>query len=102
MQYPAAASTAFIEQIGQIEEALDGVVDHGDDDELFIASYLQGHFAVIARQQEMESDATLSSLDDAMQGSLQAAFDNKELDDGDQQKVLALWQRLLHQSQSAN
>ncbi len=102
MQYPAAASTAFIEQIGQIEEALDGVVDHGDDDELFIASYLQGHFAVIARQQEMESDATLSSLDDAMQGSLQAAFDNKELDDGDQEKVLALWQRLLHQSQSAN
>jgi len=102
MQYPAAASTVFIEQIGQIEEALDGVVDHGDDDELFIASYLQGHFAVIARQQEMESDATLSSLDDAMQGSLQAAFDNKELDDGDQEKVLALWQRLLHQSQSAN
>ena len=102
MQYPAAASTAFIEQIGQIEEALDGVVDHGDDDELFIASYLQGHFAVIARQQEMESDATLSSLDDAMQGSLQAAFDNKEVDDGDQEKVLALWQRLLHQSQSAN
>lgn len=53
MHYPAAASTAFIDYIGQIESALDSVVDHGSDEELFIASYLQGHFAVIARQQEM-------------------------------------------------
>ncbi len=102
MQYPAAASTAFIEQIGQIEDALDGVVDYGDDDELFIASYLQGHFAVIARQQEMESDATLTTLNDAILGSLNAAFENKELDDSDQQKVMSLWQRLLEQAQSAS
>lgn len=101
MQYPAAASTAFIDQIGHIEEALDGVVDQGDDDDLFIASYLQGHFAVIARQQEMESGATLTTLNDAMQGSLQAAFENKELEEADQHKVSTLWQRLLTQASPA-
>ncbi|MEQ5808376.1 YfcL family protein [Alteromonas sp. NFXS44] len=95
MEFPAAAPTEFIGQSGHIEDALDGVVDHGSDDELFIASYLQGHFAVIARQQEMQPDASLATLDEAMQGSLQAAFDNKELEDEDQRLVMALWQRLL-------
>lgn len=95
MHYPAAAPTEFIDAVGIIEDALDGVVDHGSDDELFIASYLQGHFAVIARQQEMTPDATLDTLDEAITGSLQAAFDNKELETDDQQRVFVLWQRLL-------
>ncbi len=99
---PAAAPESVVKAIADIDASLDDVVNHGSDDELFIASYLQGHFAVIARQQEMESGATLTTLNDAILGSLNAAFENKELDDGDQQKVLSLWQRLLEQAQPAS
>ncbi|MBU3023312.1 YfcL family protein [Aestuariibacter sp. A3R04] len=95
MHYPAAATSAFIHSIGKIEAALDSVVDQGSDDELFIASYLQGHFAVVARQLEMDPDASIASLDEAMRGSLTSAFDNQELDEADQQSVILLWQHLL-------
>ncbi|MBU2979752.1 YfcL family protein [Alteromonas sp. C1M14] len=95
MHYPGAASTAFIDNLGKIEAQLDGVVDHGSDDDLFIASYLQGHFAVIARQQEMSKDASIRTLDEAVTASLNAAFDNYELEPDDQKKVFGLWQQLL-------
>ncbi|MEG3766839.1 YfcL family protein [Alteromonas sp. 14N.309.X.WAT.G.H12] len=95
MHYPAAAPTEFIENVAKIEAQLDSVVDHGSDDDLFIASYLQGHFAVLARQQEMTEGASLTTLNEAMMGSLEAAFANYELEQADQKKVLALWQQLL-------
>ena len=47
---PAAAPESVVNAIADIEASLDDVVNHGSDDELFIASYLQGHFAVEARQ----------------------------------------------------
>ena len=54
---PAAAPESVVNAIADIEASLDDVVNHGSDDELFIASYLQGHFAVEARQIEMQEDA---------------------------------------------
>ncbi len=95
---PAAAPETFLNTINQIEDALDNVVDHGSDDELFTASYLQGHFAVIARQLEMEADATVERLDEEMHTSLGQAFANKELEGDDQDAVAALWARLLKQA----
>lgn len=92
---PASAPQQVVNQIAAIEAALDDVVNHGSDDELFTASYLQGHFAVVARQLEMETSATIASLNQNMQISLEAAFDNNELEKEDADLVSALWARLL-------
>ncbi|GGF53696.1 YfcL family protein [Alteromonas lipolytica] len=95
MQQQVKASPAFVQAVESIDTALDGVVDHGSDDELFIASYLQGHFAVEARKLELDDTASVASLDEALRQSLQDAFTNNELEPADQQAVFALWQKLL-------
>lgn len=97
MQPPALAPEVFVEQVLAIDAALDDVVNHGSDDDLFIASYLQGHYAVIARKLEMSADACLDLLDHDMTMSLQDAFDNKEVDETDADKIQLLWARLLDQ-----
>lgn len=91
---PAAAPQDVVEKIAKIEAALDDVVNHGDDDELFIASYLQGHFAVESRQLEMQENATMQQLNDNMTESLNRAFANNELEQTDAKLVSALWARL--------
>ena len=84
----------FMQLVENLEAELDNVVNIGTDDELFIASYLQGHLAVIAKPMEVQIDATLEKLDSAMQTSLHAAFSNNELEVADQEKVLQLWAKL--------
>jgi hypothetical protein len=93
---PAAAPQDVVNAIAKIEAALDDVVNHGSDDELFIASYLQGHFAVEARQLEMHADASLALLDEKMINSLNNAFNNKELEGDDAAQVKQLWSRLFN------
>ncbi|RPJ65161.1 YfcL family protein [Alteromonas sediminis] len=90
---------AFEAHVLAIEADLDGVVDTGTDDDLFIASYLQGHVAVVAKPMEVQPDANLIKLDQAIMRSLEEAFDNNELDVVDQEKVIALWQSLLSKRQ---
>jgi len=92
---PAAASEEVVTAIAKIEASLDDVVNHGSDDELFIASYLQGHFAVEARQMEMQEDATVDKLNQKMLESLDNAFANNELESEDALQVKALWARLV-------
>lgn len=99
MQPSPLAEQAFINAVMHIENQLDNVVDHGSDDELFIASYLQGHFAVISRPLEMEQNATVALLDETVKESLQQAFNNNELEPDDQKKVTALWQKLITSAQ---
>ncbi|GGW95071.1 YfcL family protein [Alteromonas halophila] len=89
-----AAPQSLIDEITKIEAQLDDVVNHGSDDDLFIASYLQGHFMVVARPLEVETDASVEDLDEGMRKSFTTAFRNRELEEADQDKVLALWQRL--------
>lgn len=84
--------TLFIQKT---EDYLDQVVGHGNDQELFIASYLQGHFAVVAGQSQVRQMTQIRQLNELMSSSLDAAFDNNELADDDQQQVLNLWQVLL-------
>lgn len=86
----------FIEQVIAIEQQLDSVVEHGSDDELFIASYLQGHLALIAKPMEIMPAPSIAILDNAVKDSLLQAFDNAELEVADQQKVYALWHKLLN------
>ncbi|AEA98548.1 MULTISPECIES: YfcL family protein [Alteromonas] len=92
---PAAAPQGVVKAIAEIEASLDDVVNHGSDDELFIASYLQGHFAVEARQLEMREDASLELLNEKMLSSLESAFKNNELESEDAKQVKALWARLV-------
>ena len=92
---PAAAPQGVVKAIAEFEASLDDVVNHGSDDELFIASYLQGHFAVEARQLEMREDASLELLNEKMLSSLESAFKNNELESEDAKQVKALWARLV-------
>jgi hypothetical protein len=84
--------TSFIHKT---ECYLDQVVQHGNDQELFIASYLQGHFAVQAGQSQVQKMTQVKQLAELMDTSLTAAFSHNELIADDQQQVLGLWQILL-------
>ncbi|WP_339724610.1 YfcL family protein [uncultured Paraglaciecola sp.] len=84
--------TLFIQKT---ENYLDQVVENGNDQELFIASYLQGHFAVAAGQSQVRNMTQITQLNELMETSLDTAFDNNELAADDQQQVLNLWQVLL-------
>ncbi len=86
--------SGFEQKVNVIEQKLDGVVDSGSDDDLFYASYLQGHFSVVASQLLPTRDPALSDLHVQMQTSLDKAFANNELEENDQEQVNALWQRL--------
>jgi DNA-binding phage protein len=81
--------------IARVEQFLDQVVNTGSDQELFIASYLQGHFAVMAGQSQVQNMQSVAQLDGLMQQSLTRAFDSQELDPEDQKQVKALWQSFL-------
>jgi hypothetical protein len=83
--------TSFLQKT---ESYLDQVVEHGNDQELFIASYLQGHFAVEAGQSQVQQMTQIKQLAELMDTSLTSAFSNNELAIDDQQQVLSLWQTL--------
>ncbi len=76
------------------ESYLDQVVEHGNDQQLFIASYLQGHFAVEAGQSQVQQMTQIKQLAELMDTSLTSAFSNQELSTDDQQQVFSLWQTL--------
>jgi len=85
----------LISFIQKTENYLDKVVEHGTDQELFIASYLQGHFAVAAGQSQVKQMTQIQQLNELMNTSLAAAFDNNELATEDQKQVQSLWQLLV-------
>jgi len=85
----------FEQFIQKAESAFAQVVDQGSDQELFIASYLQGHFDLVLSQAEQQQQINLLGLDKLMQQSLSQAFANKELEADDQQRVLSFWQHIL-------
>lgn len=88
---PKNELTSFIQKT---ERYLDQVVEHGDDQALFIASYLQGHFAVEAGQSQVQGMTQVEQLSQLMDISLNNAFNNNELMDGDKEQVLNLWEAL--------
>ncbi|QYK02706.1 YfcL family protein [Shewanella psychrotolerans] len=61
----------------QYEQALDEwiatKVAQGDDDQLFASGYLQGHFAVVLSQLEVEDEQGCEALADRMQLCLATA-----------------------------
>lgn len=85
---------AFNQFVDATENAFDQAVVTGSDHDLFISSYLSGHFSLVVAKALTQADYCLVSLDSAMQKSLSDAFANNELDPADQQQVFALWQQL--------
>ncbi|MDF2178043.1 YfcL family protein [Aliiglaciecola sp. CAU 1673] len=85
---------AFVEAV---EQAFDQAVEEGSDQQLFISSYLSGHFSLVVANALNAKEHCLQSLNDKMQSSLAMAFANKELEGGDQDQVRALWAQLFHQ-----
>ncbi|MCF2948574.1 YfcL family protein [Paraglaciecola aquimarina] len=81
--------------IDSVEQYLDKVVENGSDQQLFIASYLQGHFAVMAGQSQVQNMTKINQLDELMTNSLKQAFSNSELESEDQKQVWDLWQGFL-------
>lgn len=76
----------------------DQVVEDGTDQELFVASYLNGHFSLAVSQAIKMAAPDLVVLDQIMQESLKNAFDNQELSEQDQLQTLALWRQLYRQA----
>lgn len=93
---PAVKQT-FFDFVDRVQSELDKVVQQGSEQELFIASYLTGHFSLLHRDAQYNDDYSMQAVDDYMISSLNVAFANKELAEAEQQQVLDLWQQLFHQ-----
>lgn len=85
---------SFERFVTQTEQALDAVVDTGSDQQLFIASYLHGHFSLVSAQLVTAGCFDLDELDLTLNSSLQRAFADNELEEADQHEVVALWSQL--------
>ena len=84
----------FIAYIEEIEQHFHQTVAEGSEQELFVSSYLNGHFDLMVSRALNLGIHSTEALDKAVRESLQQAFDNKELEPEDQQQVIRLWQRL--------
>ncbi|GAA0366007.1 hypothetical protein GCM10009092_32940 [Bowmanella denitrificans] len=85
----------FNQFVDEVEAAFDQAVMDGSDHELFISSYLSGHFSLMVARALNSAEYCLEKLDSAMQQSLTQAFANRELESADQAQVQALWQKML-------
>ncbi|GIU29573.1 YfcL family protein [Shewanella colwelliana] len=83
----------MLEQYEQaLEEWIGAIVEQGDDDQLFASGYLQGHFAVVLSQLEVETEQGQQALESKMAACLDTA--KTELEPADFQLVLAAWHEL--------
>ncbi|GGD67327.1 YfcL family protein [Lacimicrobium alkaliphilum] len=84
----------FVQHIEEIEQHFHQTIAQGSEQELFISSYLNGHFDLMVSRALNMGIYNTEALDQAIRQSLQKAFDNSELEPDDQQQVITLWQRL--------
>lgn len=84
----------FIEQTDKMQAHLDSFIANGSDQELFIASYLHGHFDVavasIEKLIEQGHDQPISRLQSTLETQLAQAFENNELSVEDAEQVTQL------------
>jgi hypothetical protein len=88
----------FIEKSDKMQVHLDSFIADGSDHELFIASYLHGHFDVavanVEKLIERGEDNPISTLQATLDAQLQKAFENNELSSEDAGQVTALFNSL--------
>ncbi len=82
----------FQAAIDGLQAYLDTLVEEGNDQELFIAGYLNGHFSLAAGYCLSNNLFNLESLKQQVRSSLEAAFANNELELPDQHQVWQFWQ----------
>lgn len=85
----------FEQFVEYAESTLDAMVENGSDQELFVASYLHGHFSLVVSQVEQANTLLITALDQAMQTSLNTAFGQNELEEQDQSQVRVMWQKIV-------
>lgn len=91
---PANSKDDFERFVAQTECYLDDVVIEGSDQELFIASYLSGHFSLVVSRVELQKNWDINHLNQIMLESLSSVFAQNELLEEDQKQVLVLWKKL--------
>ncbi|MFQ3206904.1 MAG: hypothetical protein ACI9IT_001049 [Glaciecola sp.] len=88
----------FIEKTDKMQAHLDSFIADGTDEELFIASYLHGHFDVavanVEKLIELGEANPISTLQATLDEQLQKAFENNELSSDDAEQVTALFHSL--------
>lgn len=80
--------------VSEVLAYFDTVVEQGSDQQLFIASYLQGHFSLVISQVLASPDSNMLQIDTTMRANLKHAFSQGELSQQDQLQTLNLWGRL--------
>jgi hypothetical protein len=84
----------FEKAVDRCQELFDTFVDQGTDEELFISSYLSGHFDLIVGQAFIKKNYAFFDLDRSIINSLEAGFETDNLTADEQEKALQLWHRL--------
>ena len=87
--------SVFEHQIESMEQKLHDAVNLEDDHELFINSYLHGQFDLVVSRVLASASPGLAALDEQRKTSLHAAFEDRELEPSDQDRVWTLWQQLV-------
>tara|TARA_R110001592_G_scaffold345494_1_gene637399 strand:+ start:660 stop:968 length:309 start_codon:yes stop_codon:yes gene_type:complete len=90
---------AFDDFVDSTQAYLDSVVIDGSDQELFIASYLTGHFSLVGSNALGLDDFSLETLNTYMLKSLEKAYAKNEVLGQDQIEVSALWQQLFSRAE---
>lgn len=85
----------FSDLIDELQNSFDTIVETGDDQELFISGYVNGHFSLVASQCFNEQAYSVAELDNKMQSSFNHAFADGELQEEDQEYARAFWQSCL-------
>lgn len=82
--------STFLEKLDQ---QLAIILNTGTDEELALASYLQGHIDVVSAQFDVR-ESVMNEMVTAIDKSLLRAFEQGELEHEDQIVALAIWQKL--------
>ena len=90
---------AFDDFVDSTQAYLDSVVIDGSDQELFIASYLTGHFSLVGSNALGLDDFSLDTLNTYMLKSLEKAYAKNEVLGQDQIEVSALWEKLFSRAE---
>lgn len=88
----------FLEKTDKMQAHLDSFIVDGSDQELFIASYLHGHFDIavanVEKLIESGDNNPLASLQQILEKQLIDAFENNELSTLDAEQVTQLFNTL--------
>ena len=84
----------FEEAIELCQQRFDSVVDNGTDEELFLSSYLCGHFDLIVGQAFLQQNYSLEDVNIKVLESVNAASGDDNLSEDELDQIIELWSQL--------